>query len=616
MEWTARSAMGHLRTPTSPLVIQDCLSAQEVKTSPLCEELLSPELLSKQKLGTGLEAQELEKCCYRKGKEMDLTLEMSKQLVLKFKEPDSTVLISCRVTRRAVRRCVLKEKPDILFIQETKLKSVDDWLRKSLWVKSSANSLVTSMGASGPISLRKIGYLLNSIVKIIIRSEHAYLFGKIYAPNIDAEREGFFASVTDILLNVSCPVCLGGDFSAEKYTIEESIWLQKSRLSWLRLGDRNTNFFHISASIRKNMNKVLVLKVGHSFFSDPDSIKFSVANKSSLIGFGIEDDLISLWASIINCKVNEIPSMYVGLPLGARGNSLKVWDPVIQNFRRKLECWKRKLHSFEVRIVLIKSVVSSLPVYFMSLFPLHVGVFNELNSIQMRFISGGCLEQRRIHFVDWNTFSNVLVFGITVSLGDGSRISCWKDTWAADFSLAEAFSRVFALSVNKRVSIIPHVWKLTWKRYAPPKVEVFVWKAKWPHISASFLDLVRALMGVLMHRSTVASNNATSVWSPPPKSHLKFNVDGTAFGKSGPARMGEAFALFARLYLRNAFHLIIETEFLNAYKWVLSPDGKFSWTLCQIFFTIEALKLQIPHWSICKILQACNDIADSLAKVK
>lgn len=33
MEWTARSAMGHLRTPTSPLVIQDCLSAQEVKVS-------------------------------------------------------------------------------------------------------------------------------------------------------------------------------------------------------------------------------------------------------------------------------------------------------------------------------------------------------------------------------------------------------------------------------------------------------------------------------------------------------------------------------------------------------------------------------------------------------
>lgn len=29
------------------------------QTSPLCEELLSPELLSKQKLGTGLEAQEL-----------------------------------------------------------------------------------------------------------------------------------------------------------------------------------------------------------------------------------------------------------------------------------------------------------------------------------------------------------------------------------------------------------------------------------------------------------------------------------------------------------------------------------------------------------------------------
>lgn len=34
-------------------------------------------------------------------------------------------------------------------------------------------------------------------------------------------------------------------------------------------------------------------------------------------------------------------------------------------------------------------------------------------------------------------------------------------------------------------------------------------------------------------------------------------------------------------------------------------------TLLNIF---EALKLQIPHWSICKISQACNSVADFLAK--
>lgn len=57
----------------------------------------------------------------------------------------------------------------------------------------------------------------------------------------------------------------------------------------------------------------------------------------------------------------------------------------------------------------------------------------------------------------------------------------------------------------------------------------------------------------------------------------------------------EPFALFGRLDLRNAFHLIIEIDSANAYKWVLSLDGKVPWRLHQISFTIEALKMYIPH---------------------
>ena len=38
--------------------------------------------------------------------------------------------------------------------------------------------------------------------------------------------------------------------------IEENLWRQSSRVLWLEVGDRNTNFFHRSTSIHKRRNMI------------------------------------------------------------------------------------------------------------------------------------------------------------------------------------------------------------------------------------------------------------------------------------------------------------------------------------------------------------------------
>lgn len=41
---------------------------------------------------------------------------------------------------------------------------------------------------------------------------------------------------------------------------EESLWRQKSRISWLKEGEQNTRFFHQSVLIRRRRNRILRLK--------------------------------------------------------------------------------------------------------------------------------------------------------------------------------------------------------------------------------------------------------------------------------------------------------------------------------------------------------------------
>ncbi|KAH7865562.1 hypothetical protein Vadar_008272 [Vaccinium darrowii] len=56
----------------------------------------------------------------------------------------------------------------------------------------------------------------------------------------------------------------------------ESMWLQKSRINWQLLGDKNTKFFHFMASARQRKNLLSSLSVNGTLTEDPDQIKLAI----------------------------------------------------------------------------------------------------------------------------------------------------------------------------------------------------------------------------------------------------------------------------------------------------------------------------------------------------
>ncbi|KAK2662063.1 hypothetical protein Ddye_000637 [Dipteronia dyeriana] len=108
-----------------------------------------------------------------------------------------------------------------------------------------------------------------------------------------------------------------------------------------------------------------------------------------------------MWAARFKCKKAILPINYLGLPLGARPCALSFWKDIIRRCETRLASWKKKFLNKGNRLVLIKSVLSSIPIYYMSIIKMPIGVAHAMEKLQWNFFWGDGLEKRKFHSVDW-----------------------------------------------------------------------------------------------------------------------------------------------------------------------------------------------------------------------
>jgi hypothetical protein len=86
-------------------------------------------------------------------------------------------------------------------------------------------------------------------------------------------------------------------------------------------------------------------------------------------------------------------------------------EGVEERFQRKLSSWKGKLLSSRRRLVLIYSVLSSLPMFMMSFFRIPKGVLEKLDYYRSRFSGSAMSTKRRIDLANGVFFTNLKVLG-------------------------------------------------------------------------------------------------------------------------------------------------------------------------------------------------------------
>ncbi|GJR08480.1 RNA-directed DNA polymerase, eukaryota [Tanacetum coccineum] len=134
-------------------------------------------------------------------------------------------------------------------------------------------------------------------------------------------------------------------------------------------------------------------------------------NKSKLMGYDVHSDEVEIAARYIGYANLVAPFSHFGVKVGGRMERINSWDDVVSKVTYRLSKWKLKTLSIGGRLTLIKSVLSSIPLYQMSSFKVPIKVLNILESIRRKFFNGIEGNERKMALISWETVLALKKYG-------------------------------------------------------------------------------------------------------------------------------------------------------------------------------------------------------------
>ena len=153
-------------------------------------------------------------------------------------------------------------------------------------------------------------------------------------------------------------------------------------LSILQYADDTILFMEHDLEQAKNMKIILCA------FEQLSGLKINF-HKSELFCYGEAKEHMEQYSQIFRCEIGNLPFRYLGIPMNHKRLNNKDWKMVEDRFQKKLSSWKGKLLSYDGRLVLINSVLSSLAMFMMSFFEVPKGILKKLDFYRSAFFWQG-----------------------------------------------------------------------------------------------------------------------------------------------------------------------------------------------------------------------------------
>lgn len=157
------------------------------------------------------------------------------------------------------------------------------------------------------------------------------------------------------------------------------------------------------------------------------------ATKSSIFASGSNvSDLLDT-SEALHIRVGTLPICYLGMPLTTKSLTSHDYEPLIDKIRNRMLCWSNKILSFDGRLQMIKSVISSTINFWSSAFILPVKCLDTIESMCSAFLWSGSPTQTHKAKVSWKD------------------LCCPKDEGGLEIRKLRESARVFALKLIWRL---------------------------------------------------------------------------------------------------------------------------------------------------------------------
>lgn len=127
-------------------------------------------------------------------------------------------------------------------------------------------------------------------------------------------------------------------------------------------------------------------------------------DKSNFVLFNLEAAQTRIAKVVLEFTQTSLPVTYLGMPLTVKTPEKQDLLPLVEKIETRLEGWKGKLISMGGRLQLAKSVLSAIPIYFMTCSHLPKWVINRIDYVRRTFLWGGSgTGQKGVSLINWST---------------------------------------------------------------------------------------------------------------------------------------------------------------------------------------------------------------------